>query len=72
MKFKKKLAEKLSDILSPEELSVLPRGFQTLGNIIILKLNPALVNKKELIGKAYLDLLPSIRAVYLNKGKIVD
>ncbi|MFX0029198.1 MAG: class I SAM-dependent methyltransferase family protein [Candidatus Hermodarchaeota archaeon] len=71
MKFKNKLAEKLCDALTPEELSVLPRGFQTLGNIIILKLNPKLFNKKDIIGSAYLELLPSIRSVYLNRGKIV-
>ncbi|MFX1488714.1 MAG: class I SAM-dependent methyltransferase family protein [Promethearchaeota archaeon] len=68
---KKKLTEKLIGVLSEEELSLLPRGFQTLGNIIILKLNPILYDKKEIIAKSYLELLPKIRAVYLNKGKIV-
>ncbi|MFX1279294.1 MAG: class I SAM-dependent methyltransferase family protein [Promethearchaeota archaeon] len=71
MKFKKKLSEKLRDVLTPQELSVLPRGFQTLGDIIIFKLNPMLNSKKEIVGNAYLDLLPSIRSVYINKGKIV-
>ncbi|MFX1479835.1 MAG: class I SAM-dependent methyltransferase family protein [Promethearchaeota archaeon] len=68
---KKKLTEKLHTVLSEEELSLLPRGFQTLGNIIILKLNPILYYKKEIIAKSYLELLPKIRTVYLNKGKIV-
>ncbi|MFW9874131.1 MAG: class I SAM-dependent methyltransferase family protein [Candidatus Thorarchaeota archaeon] len=71
MKFKKKLSEMLSDTLTELELSLLPRGFQTLGNVIILKLNPKLSYKKEIIGKSYLDLLPNIRAVYLNLGRIV-
>jgi len=70
MKFKKKLSEELSNLLTVSELSLLPRGFQTLGDVIILKLKPELFNKKEIIGKAYLGLLPSIRSIYLNKGKI--
>lgn len=71
MSFKKKLAEKLNDVFTKEELSILPRGFQTLGNIIILKLNPKLLEKNIVIGQAYLDLLPKIRSVYVNKGRII-
>lgn len=71
MKFKKRLSEKLRGTLTDEELLFLPRGFQTLGNVIILKLNPKLLNKKEIIAKAYLDMLPNIRGVYLNKGRII-
>jgi tRNA wybutosine-synthesizing protein 2 len=71
MSFKKKLAEKLKDVFTKEELSILPRGFQTLGNIIILKLNPKLLEKNNVIGQAYLDLLPKIRSVYVNKGRII-
>jgi tRNA wybutosine-synthesizing protein 2 len=70
MKFKKKLAEKLDGFLDVSELALLPRGFQTLGDVVILKLKPELFRKKDLIGMAYLDLLPSIRSIYLNKGKI--
>ena len=70
MKFKKKIAEKLENRLTSSELLLLPRGFQTLGDVVILKLKPELLNKKEIIGKAYLDLLPSIRSVYINRGKI--
>jgi tRNA wybutosine-synthesizing protein 2 len=71
MSFKKKLAVKLNDVFTDEELSILPRGFQTLGNIIILKLNPKLLEKKKVIGQAYLDMLPKIRSVYVNKGRII-
>ena len=71
MKFKKKIAEMLNDTLTEEELSILPRGFQTLGNIIILKLKPKLLEKSKLIGQTYLDLLPKIRSVYINKGRII-
>jgi len=71
MTFKKKVAEKLNNILSVEELSLLPRGFQTLGSIIILKLNPKLLEKQKIIGQAYLDLLPKMRSVYANKGRVI-
>ena len=71
MNFKSKLKTKLKDVLKEEELSFLPRGFQTLGDVIILKLHQNLFDKKEIIAKAYLEMLPKIRAVYLNKGKIV-
>jgi len=70
MNFKTKLKETLKDILSEEELKFLPRGFQTLGNIIIFKLNQKLFEKEKLIAKAYLELLPRIRSVYVNRGKI--
>ena len=38
MGFKNKLKEHLKGNLSKEDLSLLPRGFQTLGKTIILKL----------------------------------
>ncbi|MHA1932827.1 MAG: class I SAM-dependent methyltransferase [Promethearchaeota archaeon] len=71
MSFKKKLTEKLNNVLTGEELSILPRGFQTLGNIIIVKLNPILLEKSKLIGQTYLDLLPKMRSVYVNKGRVI-
>jgi tRNA wybutosine-synthesizing protein 2 len=70
MKFKNKIAEKLKDTLTISELSLLPRGFQTLGDVVILKLKPELLSKKKIIGEAYLELLLSIRSIYINKGKI--
>lgn len=71
MKFKNKLRECLQDNLNEEELSLLPRGFQSLGRVIIIKLNPKLNHKEILIAKKYLELLPSIRSVYINRGKII-
>lgn len=64
MKFKNKIAEKLKDTLTISELSLLPRGFQTLGDVVILKLKPELLSKKKIIGEAYLELLPSTK-IYL-------
>ncbi len=71
MKFKNKLKESLKDFLNQEELSLLPRGFQTLGNIIILKLNEKLFSKEHQIARVYLDLLPKVRSIYVNRGKIM-
>lgn len=71
MSFKKKLAKELTSALTEEELSILPRGFQTLGNIIIVKLNSKLLEKNKVIGECYLDLLPKIRSVYVNKGRVI-
>lgn len=71
MGFKDKLKEKLKGKLTEEELALLPRGFQTLGKIIILKLNQKLQVKKELIGEVCLELFPKMRSVYVNLGKII-
>jgi len=71
MNFKYKLKEHLKNVLNEEELSLLPRGFQTLGKVILIKLNPILFKKESLIAKAYLELLPNIRSVYVNRSKIV-
>ena len=71
MGFKDKLKEELQGELTEEELSILPRGFQTLGKLIILKLNPRLLEKRKLIGEACLDLFPAIKSIYVNRGKIV-
>ncbi len=71
MGFKKNLSEKLKDILTEEELSFLPRGFQTIGKVMIIKLKPKLLQKKQLIGKACLELNPYMKSVYINLGRII-
>ncbi|MFX0043695.1 MAG: class I SAM-dependent methyltransferase family protein [Candidatus Hodarchaeota archaeon] len=71
MGFKDKLKKKLKGSLTEVELSALPRGFQTVGKVIILKLNSILIKKKEIIGKACLELFPNIRSIYINLGRIV-
>lgn len=70
MGFKDKLKDALEGVLTEEELSVLPRGFQTIGEVAIIKLNPILLEKKILIAEKYLELLPRLRSVYLNAGKV--
>lgn len=70
MGFKDKLKEALKGILTDEELTVLPRGFQTIGEVAIIKLSPILIEKKKQIAEKYLELLPSIKSVYLNSGRV--
>ena len=70
MGFKDKLKDALIGILTDEELSTLPRGFQTVGEVAIIKLNPVLLGKKNLIAEKYLELLPRIKSVYLNSGRV--
>jgi len=71
MTFKRKLKDQLLDVLTEKELSLLPRGFQTIGNLVILKLNPELYSRKKVIAEAFMVLLPRITGVYINKGRIV-
>jgi tRNA wybutosine-synthesizing protein 2 len=68
--FKNKLQEKLRGTLTEGELNLLPRGFQTIGRAIIIKLNPILLEKKQIIADSYLELLPHLKSVYINTGKI--
>ena len=70
MGFKDKLKDALSSILNDAELSILPRGFQTIGDVAIIKLNPILLDKKIIIAKKFLELLPSLKSVYLNSGRV--
>ena len=70
MRLREKLKVKLQQKLSEEELALLPRGFQTIGTNIIIRLNEEILDKKMLIAEAYLELLPKIKGVYLNSGRI--
>lgn len=70
MGFKSELQEELKSELTDQELELLPSGFQTVGKVIIIKLKPELMDKKELLAETYLKLLPYIRSVYINLGKI--
>ena len=70
MRLRDKLRVKLQHVLSEEELLLLPRGFQTIGSNIIIRLNDELLDKKKIIGDTYLNLLPKMKGVYLNSGRI--
>ncbi len=70
MGIKDKLKEQLKDKMTREQLSLLPSGFQSLGKIIIIKLDPLLMEKKREIADAYLNLFPAVRSIYINHGII--
>ncbi len=70
MGFKDKLKDALIGVLTNEELSALPRGFQTIGDVAIIKFNPLLLEKKILIAEKYLELLPRVKSIYLNSGRV--
>ena len=70
MGFKDNLKEKLKGNLTEEELFSLPSGFQTIGKVMVIKLNPMLLEKKDLIGNACLELNPYMKSVYINLGKV--
>jgi len=58
------LHEKLPD----KALDSLPRGYWTVGDILVLRLKPALVKYRGAIGKAVLRLYPQYRTVALEKS----
>jgi tRNA wybutosine-synthesizing protein 2 len=65
MSFYTKLAGRLN--LSDRELKELPRGYQIVGKILLIKLKPKLLKHKKVIGKAVLEMLPYVRTVCLAK-----
>lgn len=64
MKFKQLLAKETK---LPEE--ILPASYQTLGNILLLKLlNPKALKNKKKIGRAILKIFPYVKTVCLQHG----
>lgn len=68
--FKAQLQKKLTKSVNAKEAELLPSSFQRLGHVVILRLKPELMPKKELIGEAALTLIPGIKTVCVNTGKI--
>ncbi len=64
MRFQETLKKHLENVLTPAELSFLPRGFQTLEDVAIVNLKPELLPKKLVVAQAILDLLPYIKSVW--------
>ena len=67
MSFYTKLMNKLESTFSKKELSDLPRGYQIIGKILLIKLKPKLLKHKKVIGNAILSLFPYIHTVCLIK-----
>ncbi len=67
---KAQLMSKLAGVLSPEELAIIPTGYQIIGDIMLLNLKPPLLKHQGLLANAILEILPPIKAVYLHAGGI--
>jgi len=61
------LSDLLVDRFSKNELKLLPRGWQILGDIIILSISPSLENRKREIGEALLKFYPRCKTVLRMK-----
>ena len=70
-KFKKLMQNRLKDRLTNEELQLLPRGFQQIGNKAILTLRSEILQFKTEIGQEILNLFEKIKGVYLKKGAVL-
>jgi tRNA wybutosine-synthesizing protein 2 len=67
MAFNDKLKNRLKNRLTGKELDHLPKGYQIIGNILLIKLDKRLLKHRRLIGKAIMDMLPYMHTVCLIK-----
>ncbi|NIM47455.1 MAG: methyltransferase domain-containing protein [Candidatus Aenigmarchaeota archaeon] len=67
MSFYTKLKNILKNKLTEKELVCLPRGYQIVGKILLIKLNKKLLKKRKLIGKTIIKILPYVHTVCLIK-----
>jgi len=68
MTFYEKLRKKLESKIPKKKLDLLPRSYQIIGRLFLIKLKPKLTRHKKKIGNAILDLFPYIHTVFLIKG----
>lgn len=64
MSFHSKLSVMLPELTSKE----LPRGYQIVGKVLLVRLKPKLYKHRRAIGKAVLKLLPYLHTVALERG----
>lgn len=67
MAFNDKMRNRLKDRLTGRELDYLPKGYQIIGSILLIKLDKKLIKHRRLIGKTIMDILPYIHTVCLIK-----
>lgn len=67
MAFNDKIRNRLKNKLAGKELDYLPKGYQIIGKILLLKLDKKLIKHRRLIGKTIMDILPYIHTVCLAK-----
>ena len=66
----KNLAELLGGKLSEDELALLPRSYDLIGNIAILEIPDELSHRSKLIGKTFHELHKNIKTVLAKRGAI--
>ncbi len=67
MSFYTKLRNKLKNKITEKELKYLPKGYQIVGKILLIKLHKKLLKHRKLIGKAIIEILPYVHNVCLIK-----
>ena len=70
MKRPRNYADLLKDVLTEEELTLLPRSFDIVGNIAIVELPSQLMGRASLIGQAILNFHKNVRSVYAKIGPV--
>jgi len=63
-----RLEELIAEEMSSREISLLPRGWYILGEVIVVKIQPALEAFKHSIGRALLEIYPRCRSVVRDFG----
>ncbi len=67
-KFYTKLRSKLENQISKQYLDLLPRSYNILGKILLIKLDKRLIKYKSKIGREILKILPYVKTVCLIKS----
>ncbi len=62
------LRDLMKKYLDGDELDVLPRGWQILGDVVIVSLHPDLYTVRSTFGDALLTMYPHCKSVYLDGG----
>ena len=62
------LGDLMREHLDDDKLSLLPGGWQIIGDIVVISLHKDLYPEKELVGNAMLELYPYCKSVYLDEG----
>jgi len=70
MTFKQLLIKKLNWNPESKQAKLLPKGFQKIGNIIILNLKPELKKHKKIIAEKTLELFPKVKTICSKEGQI--
>lgn len=62
------IADLIEEEMTPEQIRLLPKGWYILGDVIIVKIHPALEDHKGVIGDALLAIYPRCKSVLRDFG----